>query len=228
MKGITGYFLFGVFVLFALSACSKQPVKEINAAKSAVDSAMAEGAEKYSPAEASKINDALAEAISEVKIQDSKFIKDYKKASRMLADVKADADNLRAGLPAKKEAARKKAVAAEESAKASVNEAKESLAKAIKSPRAKLDVEVLSNNIRGLDESLAEIKKLVDTEDYTTVIEKAAMLKEKAADVTKEAGEATEKRIEAKGKESAAKRAFGIIKENRAKKKKVRPGRVFI
>jgi hypothetical protein len=185
MKGITGYCLFGFFFLFALTACSKQPVQEINIAKSAVDSAMAEGAEKYSPAEAKKVNDALASAMAEVKMEDGKFVKDYKKAKEMLASVKADADNLKAGLAAKKEEAKKKAIAAEDSAKASVKEAKESLARAMKSAKVKLDIEVLSNNIRGLDESLAEIRKLIDTEDYTTAIEKAAVLKEKASEMAK-------------------------------------------
>jgi hypothetical protein len=192
MKGITGYFLFGFFVLFAFTACSKQPVQEINAAKSAVDSAMAEGAEKYSPAEAKKVNDALASAMSEVKMEDAKFIKDYKKAREMLAGVKTDADNLKAGLTAKKEEAKKKALAAGESAADAVSEAKASLARAIKSTKAKLDIEGLSNDIKGLDESLAEIRKLIDTEDYTTAIEKAAVLKEKAADMAKEEGGSTQ------------------------------------
>jgi hypothetical protein len=192
MKGIPGYFLFGFFVLFALTACSKQPVQEINVAKSAVDSAMAEGAEKYSSAEAKKVNDALAAAMTEVKMEDTKFVKDYKKAKEMLANVKTDADNLKAGLAAKKKEAKKNAIVAEESAKDSVSKAKASLAREMKSTKAKLDIEVLSNNIRGLDESLAEIKKLIDTEDYTTVIEKAGTLKVRAEGMTKEAEKATE------------------------------------
>jgi len=193
MKGITGYFLFGFLVLFALTACSKQPVQEINAAKSAVDSAMAEGAEKYSPAEAKKVNDALTEAMTEIKTQDDKFFKDYKKAGEMLAKVKADADNLKAGLAAKKEEARKQAMAAEESANASVSEAKASLAQAMKSSKATVDIEALSNSIKGLDDAIAEIRKLIATEDYTTAIEKAGGVKGKAADMVKEAGDAAEK-----------------------------------
>lgn len=193
MKGITRYFMFGFLVLFALTACSKQPVQEINAAKSAVDSAMAEGAEKYSPAEARKVNDALTEAMTEIKTQDGKFFKDYKKARQMLAKVKADADDLRGGLAAKKEDARKKAISAEESANASVSEAKASLAQAMKSSQATLDIEALSNSIKGLDDALAEIRKLINTEDYTTAIEKAEAVKEKAADMVKEAGYAAEK-----------------------------------
>jgi len=193
MKGITGYFLCGFFVLFALAACSKQPVQEINAAKSAVDSAMAEGAEKYSPAEAAKVNDALTKAMTEIKTQDGKFFKDYKKGREMLAKVKTDADDLRAGLAVKKEEARKKAFAAEESAKASVNEAKTSLAQAMKSPTAKLDIEALSNSIKEFDDALSEIKKLIDTEDFTTAIEKAVGVKEKAAGMIEEAGKDAEK-----------------------------------
>ena len=193
MKGIARYFLFGFLVLFVLTACSKQPVQEINAAKSAVDSAMAEGAEKYSPAEAKKVNDALTDAMAEIKTQDGKFFKDYKKAGEMLAKVKADSDNLKAGLAAKKEEARKKAIAAEESANASVSQAKASLARAMKSPKANLDIEALSNSIKVLDDALAEIRKLIATEDYTTAIEKAGGVKEKAADMVKEAGDTAEK-----------------------------------
>ncbi len=193
MKGITRYLLFGFFVLIAFTACSKQPIQEINAAKSAVDSAMAEGAEKYSPAEARKVNDALTEAMAEIKIQDGKFFKDYKKGKEMLARVKADADNLRGGLAAKKEEARKAAISAEESADSSVSEAKASLARAMKSPKSKLDIEALSNSIKGLDDALAEIKKLIATEDYTTAIEKAGSVKDKAAEMVREAGDAAEK-----------------------------------
>ncbi len=188
MKGITRYLLFGFLVLHALTACSKQPVQEINAAKAAADSAMAEGAEKYSPAEAKKVNDALIAATNEVKKEDSKFFKNYNKAKQMLADVKTEADNLRSSLAAKKEEAKKKAIAAQESAQAAVSKAKESLTNAMKSTKADLDIEVLSNNVRGLDDSLAEIRKLISTEDFTTAIEKAHALRERAEGMAEEAG----------------------------------------
>lgn len=188
MRGTAGYLLLGFFILFALTACSKQPVQEINAAKSAVDSAMAEGAEKYSPAEAKRVNDALAEATNEVKKEDAKFFKNYNEAKQMLSAVKTDADNLRSSLAAKKEEAKKKALAAEESARAAVNGAKESLTNAMKSTKAGLDIEVLSNNVKGLDDSLAEIRKLISTEDFTTAIEKANALKERAEGMSEEAG----------------------------------------
>lgn len=193
MRGITGFLLYGILVLSVLAACSEQPVQEINAAKTAVDSAMAEGAEKYSPAEAKKVNEALIMATNEIKKEDSKFIKNYSKAKQMLSDVKTDADNLKSGLAAKKEEAKKKAIAAEESAQAAVSRAKESLTNAMKSPKADLDIEVLSNNVKGLDDSLAEIRKLISTEDYTTALEKANVLRERAEGIAKESGKADEK-----------------------------------
>jgi len=188
MKGITRYILLGLFVLAAFTACSNQPVQEINAAKAAVDSAMAEGAEKYSPVEAAKVNDALIAAMNEVRAQDGKFFKDYKKARQMLAQVKTNADDLRAGLAVKKEEAKKKAIAAEAAAETSVREAKAYLTREIKSTKSTLDLETLSSSIRGLDESLSEIKKLINTEDYTTAIEKAGTVQEKAARMSTEAG----------------------------------------
>jgi hypothetical protein len=189
MKHMTRYFLFGLFVLGVFTACSRQPAQEINDARAAVDSAMAEGAEKYSPAEAAKINDALTEAMNEVRKQDGNYFKDYKKARRMLAKVKEDADTLRAGLAVKKEEARKKAVAAEELAEASVRKAKSDLAKEIKSANTSLDLETLSSSIRGLDDSLTDIKKLIATEDYTAAIEKAGALTEKASGTPERSGE---------------------------------------
>ena len=180
MKGVISNFLIGLLMVLAFTACSKQPVQEINAAKAAVDSAMAEGAEKYSPAEARNVNDELAAALAEVHAQDARFLKDYKKAKEMLAKTKADADTLKAGLAAKKEEAKKQALAAQESAIAAVEEAKASLAKAMRSNTAK-GLDALNADATGLDDSLLEVKNLIDTEDYTTALDKADAVKKGAA-----------------------------------------------
>ncbi|MGE5300386.1 MAG: hypothetical protein ACM3MB_05410, partial [Acidobacteriota bacterium] len=172
MKGVISNFLIGFLVVFAFTACSKRPVQEINAAKAAVDTAMAEGAEKYSPAEARNVNDELAVALAEVHAQDARFLKDYKKANEMLAKTKADAETLKAGLAAKKEEAKKQALATQEAAIAAVEEAKASLAKAMRSKTAK-GLDALNAAAKGLDDSLLEVKNLIDTEDFTTALEKA-------------------------------------------------------
>ena len=181
MKGVVSNFLAGLLMVFAFAACSKEPVDEINAAKSAVDAAMAEGAEKYSPAEARKVNDELTAALAEVNAQDAKLSKDYKKAKEMLSKVKVDAETIKAGLAARKEDAKKQALAGLEAAGAAVDEAKASLSKALRSKEANSGIDALAADATKLDESLLEVKNLIGMEDYTTALEKADAVKKGAA-----------------------------------------------
>ena len=198
MKGVISNFLIGLLMVFAFTACSKQPAQEINAAKTAVDAAMAEGAEKYSPAGARNVNNELAAALAEVHAQDARFLKDYKKAKGMLAKTKADAETLKAGLAAKKEEAKKQALAAQEVAITAVEEAKASLAKAMRSKTAK-DLDALNADAQGLDDSLLEVKNLIDTEDYTTALEKAGAVKTGAVALMEQIRQITpEKTLKAK------------------------------
>ncbi len=191
MKGAIGNFFVGLLMVLAFSACSKQPVDEINAAKSAVDAAMSEGAEKYSPEEARKVNDELAAALEEVNAQDAKFLKDYKKAREMLAKVKTNAENIRAGLAARKEKAKEQALADLEAAGKAVEEAKASLTKALRSEKADSGLEALTVDATKLDESLLEVKNLIGMEDYTTALEKADAVKAGAAALMEKAKELT-------------------------------------
>jgi hypothetical protein len=181
MKSSSGNFIVGLFVVFALAACSRQPVQEINAAKSAVDAAMADGAEKYSPAEARRVNDELAVAIAEVSVQDNKLWKDYKKSQGMLAEVKSNAEALRAGLPAKKQVAKREALAALETTTSLVREVRTSLSKAELGRKEKGTLDALEVDAKELDGDLLELKNLIDTEDYTTAIEKATAAEKGAA-----------------------------------------------
>ncbi len=186
-------------LLAGLSAgCSRQPVQEINAAKSAVDAAVSEGAEKYAPVESRKVNEELAAAMTEVRAQDAKFFKDYKKAKEMLLKVKADADNVKAGLDAKKAEAEKNARAAFESAKAAVDAAKSGVAKMPK--RLSIETEAMLADIKGLDESLSGVQRLMEIEDYLTASDKARAVKEKAAGISEEIRQATEKASPKKAK----------------------------
>jgi hypothetical protein len=189
MKGVSSKFLAGLLMVFAFAACSKQPVQEIIAARAAVDAAIAEGAEKYSPAEARKVNDELAAAIAEANAQDSRFLKDYKKAKEMLAGVQSDAEALKAGLASKKREAKTQALAAWETAKSAVEEARSSLIKAARSRQGNGTLDALDADAKVLDENLLELRKLIDTEDYTTALEKAGAVKENAAALSEKAGQ---------------------------------------
>jgi len=181
MNSVLRYILPGLFVVLMFSGCAKQPVQEINAAKSAVDAAIADGAEKYSPADAKRLNDSLNIAMGEVKSQDSKLYKNYSQAKEMLAKVKADADAVKTGLSVKKEEARKMAVAAQEAAWSAVDGAKSELSKSQKSKGVKADFKALESDLKALEDALADAQKSLDTEDYPSAINKADAARDKAS-----------------------------------------------
>jgi len=52
MKHSMRYIIISLIGIFLIAGCSRQPLQEINAAKTAVDSIISEGAEKYMPDDA--------------------------------------------------------------------------------------------------------------------------------------------------------------------------------
>jgi hypothetical protein len=193
MKNTLKFLALSMVTIFLLAGCAKQPTEEINAAKASVDSAIAEGAEKYAAEDAKKLNDSMQAAQDEIKVQDGKTFKNYAKAKELLVKVKADAEALKAGLAAKKEEAKKNALAAQEAAQASVIEAKALLAKAPKGKDSKADLEAFEADLKGIEDSLTEVKSANDSEDYSAAIEKSNAIKEKAAAISDQIKKAMEK-----------------------------------
>jgi hypothetical protein len=130
VKSALGCVIFCLLLTGLLAGCCGQPAQEIDAAKTAVDAAVSEGAEKFSPGEARKVGAELTAAMDEVNTQGNKVFRDYAKAKRMLLQVKSDADAMNAGLAAKKAAARKDAEGAFVAAKFAVERAGAALGKA--------------------------------------------------------------------------------------------------
>ena len=193
MNNTLKFLALGVLTIFLLAGCGKQPTEEINAAKTSVDAVVAEGAQKFAPEDAKELNDSMQAAQDEIKVQDGKTFKSYAKAKELLAKVKADAEALKAGLAAKKEEAKKNAAAAQETAETSVAEAKALLAKAPKGKGSKADIEALKADLKGIEDSLAEVKSANDSEDYSAAIEKSNAIKDKAAAISDQIQKAMEK-----------------------------------
>jgi hypothetical protein len=182
-----------LLVLFVLVGCGSQPAQEMQAAKAAVDAAAAEGGEKYSAAEMKNVSGALNAAMEEVKAQDAKWFKNYDKAKELLAKAKTDADNVKAGLAAKKEQAKAEATTNLTAAGEAVAAAKAALAKAPKGKGAAADLEAMKGDLQGLDAALAEVKPMIDSQDYAAARDKAAGIKAKADEVTAAVTAAMEK-----------------------------------
>lgn len=182
------------FIIVAfLTGCGKPPTQEIQDTKAAVDVLKQEGLGKYSPEDEKKLDDALAAAMNEVNAQDKKTFKNYDNAKKMLADVKRQAETLKAELPAKKESAKQNALSAQEAAKTAVSEAKALLAKAPKGKGTAADIEVLRGDVKGLEDSLAEVQALIDKEEYGAATNKANAIKDQAAGVKDQITQAMEK-----------------------------------
>jgi hypothetical protein len=195
MKRLLKYFTYGLLVMFILVGCAKQPSEDINAAQKAVEDLKATGAEKYIPEDTKKVDDSLAAALNEIKAQDGKFAlsRNYDKAKQMLAQAKADAEKVKVDIAAKKEEAKKNALAGQQAARASVKEAKALLAKAPMGKGARADIEALKGDIKGLEDSVPELQQLIDKEDYAVAIDKAKAIKEKAEGVSNQIKEAMKK-----------------------------------
>lgn len=193
MKNALKLLALSMVTIFLLVGCAKLPTEEINAAKASVDAVVAEGAQKFAAEDAKKLNDSMQAAQDEIKVQDGKTFKDYAKTKELLAKVKADAETLKAGLAAKKEEAKKNVAAAQEAAKASVADAKALLAKAPKGKGSKADIEALKADLKGIEDSMAEIKTANGSEDYNAAIEKSNAVKGKAAAISDQIKKAMEK-----------------------------------
>ena len=183
----------GLVVLAFLVGCASKPTKEIEDATAAVKAVIAEGLDKYAPEDAKKLNDAVAAMDAELKVQEGKTFKSYDKTKQMLADISKMAAEMKAALPAKKEAAKQAAVAAVDAAKAAAEEAKTLLAKAPKGKGTAADIEALKGDVKGVDDALVEVQGLIDKEDYAAAVTKANAVKEKAAAVAAQITQAMEK-----------------------------------
>jgi hypothetical protein len=187
-----------VLVALVVAGCGSQPAQEIQAAKGAVDGVVADGGEKFAPAETKGVADSLNAAMEEVKTQDGKFFKNYDKAKEMLTKAKADAETLKTGLAAKKEQAKTEATANLSAAGEAVNAAKAALSKAPKGKGAAADIEAMKGDLQGLEAALAGVQPLIDGQDYAAARDKAAGIKSKADEVSAAVAAAMEKMAAAK------------------------------
>jgi len=193
MKHFTKFLVLGIFALSLFTSCAKQPTQQVDAAKAAIEAATKEGADVYAQEDLKKLNDSMQAAMDEITTQSKKFFKKYGPAKEMLAKVQADADALKATIPAKKEAAKNAAIQAQTEAKAALDEAKALLEKAPKGKGTKADIEAMKADLGGLETSYAEIQTAIDGQDFFGASGKAATIKEKAKAISDQITAAMEK-----------------------------------
>jgi Domain of unknown function (DUF4398) len=190
--------LLGLTLALTLAACGKQPVEEINATKAAIDSAVSDGAEKYTADDLKAVNDKLAAAMDEIKVQDGKLFKNYDQAKQMLTAVKTDAVALQEKVTTVKDELRNQAVTALTDANAAVNEAASLLENAPQGKGSQADIAMMKSDLQGLQGALGEVQPLIDSGDFAAAGDRAVSIKEKAAAISSAVHTAQEKMAMAK------------------------------
>jgi hypothetical protein len=193
MRKFFRFFILGVFVVALFSSCAKQPTEAVDSAKAAIEAASNEGANIYAADELKKLNDDLQAAMDEVSTQGKKFFKSFGTAKEMLVKVQADADALKATIPARKEEAKAAAETALTEAKAAWEEAKTLLEKAPKGKGTKADIEAMKADLAGLETATGEAMASFDGGDYFGAKEKAMVIKEKSMAISDQIKTAMEK-----------------------------------
>jgi hypothetical protein len=162
-------------------------------AKAAVDAAKSEGADIYAAEELKALEDSLTAAMEEVETQSKKFFKSYGDSKDMLAQVKADAEALKASIPGKKEQAKNEAIAMMEEAKVAVEKAKAFLEKAPRGKGTKADIDAFTADLKGLEDSLIDVQAKIDGGDYFGALDSGRTIMEKATSISDEIQKAIEK-----------------------------------
>lgn len=89
---------------FTLAACDVPPKADISSMQAEIDSAVAEGADKFAPEQLRLVNEQKDAALAEVAKQESKWVfKNYHKARLLVSKTKTEAATLREKLAEKKQ-----------------------------------------------------------------------------------------------------------------------------
>ncbi len=194
MKKMIKYLVLGCAFALLVAGCAKPPEAEKTAAQAVIDSAIQEGANIYGKDELKALQDAMTMALDEEKAQEGKLFKKYDKEKEILAKLTADGEALKAAIPARKEQAKKGAIAALEAAKAAMEQAKALLAKAPKGKGTKADIDAFTADLKGAEEALPAVQQAIDGEDFFGAADKAKAISDKAAGVASQIQAAMEKK----------------------------------
>jgi len=176
MKGLA----LALALAVAFTSCAKQPAQEIDAAQAAIESVVDAKGNIYAAEELNKLKSDLQAAMDEINAQSKKFFKKFGPAKEMLAQVVADAEALKAEIPARIEAARAEAELAMSEAKAAWDEAKALLDKAPTGKGTRADIEAMKSDLNGLEAAMAEAQSAFEAEDFMAAKDKAASVRDGA------------------------------------------------
>jgi hypothetical protein len=139
--------------------CAQPPNESVEAARGALQKAIAAEAEEYAPAEFQEARDSLASLDAELAAQQGRFapLRSYTEAGELAARATAAAERAGSAAVAGRQAARDEATLAIESLRASVEAVALLLEQAPAGKDAAADIEALKADLAGIEGSLGEL-----------------------------------------------------------------------
>lgn len=188
---------FAVVMMIVATSCGKMPQEQMDATKTAVESAQAAQADIYMAPEFKAVQDSLAVVMQAIEAENSKMFKNFDAMSVKLDTLKAQAEAIAAAVPAKKEAVKQEADTVLVSVKTAIEDTKALLAKAPKGKEGKAALEQISNELNVVAGKVGEIEtamtgdvNFVQVLDQLNAAQKsvAALNEELSAAIAKKAG----------------------------------------
>jgi hypothetical protein len=176
-----------ILITFAVmsGACATPPKVDIDAAKAAVDKAVAAKASQYAPLSLKAAQDAQAKLDAELKVQDSHLpmMRSYSEAVKLAAAARA------AGEKAEQEAAKAEQTAIAEAstlvvdAKARIQDAEAELEKAPKGKGAPAGLDVMKSDLAAAKSTIGEAEAALASQRYPDAKAKAEAAKGTAGSI---------------------------------------------
>lgn len=182
-----------LLMALALTACAKPPQQDIDAAKAAVAAAKDAEAATYAADSLAAAEGAWSQVEAELKVQEDKFFKSYKKTAELVAAAKAAAEKAQADAVAGKEAAKQAATAAIAGAQSAIDAAAAAVAAAPKSKDRKADLEAMTGDLETLKGLHAEAQAAFDRGDYKGASQRAEQATTEANSIAADVAQASAK-----------------------------------
>jgi hypothetical protein len=172
----------GIIFLAAGVGCAKEPAVEITAARDAIQKAQTAEAEQYASPALAAAQDAQARLDAELKAQAEKFalFRSYAQTAELAQAAAKAAQNAETEAAQGKETARGEAETAITNARAAIDRAKLLLAQAPVGKGSQADIQAMTNDITGMEQSLADITAVYESQSYKEAKAKAVALEQSA------------------------------------------------
>ncbi|MBN1924442.1 MAG: hypothetical protein JW798_01285 [Prolixibacteraceae bacterium] len=179
--------------LTLLTSCGKLPQMEIDNAQLAITEAQNAGAELYAPEAFMALQDSMNACLEEIEVQKSKLFKNFKNASAKLLAVTENAAEVKLQTEAKISELKTEINNALNETTSLNNENKELVLKAPKGKGGSTVLMAIKGEIATIDNGLAEVAAIPDTENLNNKLAKVTALKEHASNINMELKTAIEK-----------------------------------